>query len=206
MVVLVLLPSSSGSRYLKKDILSITFALPPLESLNTPTPHPNLVMPMKTVRITRKGEHVAIQFEYDQRLVEVAKSFPKRKFDPNEKEWLVPLFLYKDVVREFERHTCVVIVDEEIERFLLEGKEFEPEIPEVFIRKVGKDYMISFEYNPSLVREIKTLEERKFDPGTKNWFIPIRDEVGTLKEVISRLQLAGCQIRLHEDLKAYFKV
>jgi len=160
---------------------------------------------VRTVRIGKKGEEVAIQFSYDANLVEVAKSFPKRRFDPEAKEWLVPLYLYKDVVREFENQTCVVIVDNEIERYLLEGKEFERETPEVFIKRVGNDYMVSFEYDPSLVREIKSLEERKFDPGTKGWFIPIRDEERTLREVISRLQLARCQIKLHEDLQGHTK-
>lgn len=160
---------------------------------------------MRTVRISRKGGEVAVQFDYDPKLVEVAKSFPKRRFDPQAKEWLVPLYLYKDVVGQFENETCVVIVDEEIERFLLEGKEFEREDPEVFIRRVGNDYMVSFEYDPSLVREIKSLEERKFDPGSKGWFIPIRDEVRTLQEVISRLRLTACQIKLHEDLRGHTK-
>jgi hypothetical protein len=160
---------------------------------------------MRTVRISRKGGEVAVQFDYDPKLVEVAKSFPKRRFDPQAKEWLVPLYLYKDVVGQFENETCVVIVDEEIEQFLLEGKEFEREDPEVFIRRVGNDYMVSFEYDPSLVREIKSLEERKFDPGSKGWFIPIRDEVRTLQEVISRLRLTACQIRLHEDLRGHTK-
>ncbi len=160
---------------------------------------------MRTVRIGRKGQEVSIQFGYDQKLVEVAKSLPKRRFDPEAKEWLVLLYLYKDVVREFENQTCVVIVDDEIERYLLEGKEFERETPEVFIKRVGNDYMVSFDYDPSLVREIKSLEERKFDPGTKGWFIPIRDEERTLREVISRLQLVRCQIKLQDDLKGHLK-
>lgn len=159
---------------------------------------------MRTVRISKKGGEVAIQFDYDEKLVEIARSFPKRRFDPESKEWLVPLYLYKDVVRHFENQTCVVIVDEEIERFLLEGKEFETEVPEVFIRRVGNDYMVSFDYDPNLIREIRSLEERKFDPGTKGWFIPIRDEVKTLEEVISKLRLARCQIKLHDDLSARF--
>jgi hypothetical protein len=160
---------------------------------------------MQTVHIGKKGEEVSIQFGYDERLVEVAKSFSKRRFDPESKEWMVPLYLYKDVVREFEAQTCVVVVDEEIERFLLEGKEFKMETTEVFIRKVGNDYMVSFDYDPTLVREVKALEDRKFDPDTKGWFIPIRDEIKTLREVISRLQLTGCQIRLHEDLQGFLK-
>lgn len=160
---------------------------------------------MRTVQIGRKGGEVAVQFDYDEKLVEVAKSLPKRRFDSDAKEWLVPLYLYKDVVRKFECQTCVVIVDEEIERYLLEGKEFERERPEVFIKKVGNDYMVSFEYDPNLVREIKSLEERKFDPGTKGWFIPIRDEARTLQEVVARLQLTGCQIRVQDDLKGYLR-
>lgn len=156
---------------------------------------------MRTVQISRKGGEVAVQFEYDERLVEVARALPKRRFDSEAKEWLVPLHYYKDVVSLFEDETCVVIVDEEIEQFLLEGKEFEAETPEVFIRRVGNDYMVSFEYDPNLVREIKSLEQRKFDPGTKGWYIPIQDEVRTLEEVISKLRLARCQIKLHEDLK-----
>ncbi len=160
---------------------------------------------MRTVHIGRKGEEVAIQFSYDERLVEVAKSLPKRRFDPEAKEWLVPLCLYKDVLREFEGQTCVVVVDEDIEQYLLEGKEFEPEATEVFIKKVGNDYMVSFKYDPGLVREIKSLDERKFDPGTKGWFIPIRDEERTLQEVVARLQLTGCQIRVQDDLRGYLK-
>ncbi len=160
---------------------------------------------MRTVRIGRKGGEVAVQFDYDEKLVEAARAFPKRRFDPETKEWLVPLYLYKDVMRIFEDQTCIVIVDEEIEKLLLEGKEFEAEAPEVFIRRVGNDYMVSFDYDPNLVREIRSLEERKFDPGTKGWFIPIRDEIKTLEEVISKLRLARCQIKLHDDLERSFK-
>lgn len=148
---------------------------------------------------------MAIQFDYDEKLVEVARSFPKRRFDRETKEWLVPLHMYRDVVREFENRTCVVIVDDEIERFLMEKKEFEAEVPEVFIQRVGNDYMVSFQYDANLVREIKSLDERRFDPGTKGWFIPIRDEVRTLKEVIARLRLTGCEIKLHEDLRRHLK-
>lgn len=43
-------------------------------------------------------------------------------------------------------------------------------------RKVGNEIIVSFNYDPKLVRRIKEFEGRRYNPETKEWTIPARHE------------------------------
>lgn len=156
---------------------------------------------LKQVFVRRRGDQVVIKFNYDKELVEVARSLREREFDPATKEWASPLYLYKDVVKSFEMANCVLRIDEEIERMLLNDVRVERKLPEVRLSKMGNELFIDFDYDESLVRTIKSLPEKSFDPERKIWTVPIRDPKRTLEEVIYRFQFAECNLILEEDLK-----
>ena len=155
----------------------------------------------KRVHIKRRGDEVAVQFEYDKKLVEIARGLEQRRYDPETKEWLAPISYYQYVVKQFEAVDCIVSVDEEIERLLLEGKKFVRDRPQVRVRRFGNDYVLDFEFNDRVVKAVKSLPERSFDPITKAWYVPIREPKETLEEILYHLEFAECEISLPQDLR-----
>ncbi|MFQ6106949.1 MAG: hypothetical protein ACE5QF_05110 [Thermoplasmata archaeon] len=151
---------------------------------------------MKQVLITRKGDEVAIRFDYDKELVRVAKGLEKRRFDPETKEWLAPLHHYKYVVKEFEAANCLLRIDSSIEELLIGGVQVEKKLPVVHIRDNSVEYQISFEYDEQLVRTMKALPEKRFDPILKIWAVPIRDREGTLQQILHRLEFVDCEVSI----------
>ncbi len=50
------------------------------------------------MQISKKGDSLIIQFDYDPALVEIVKKFDSRKFDVKTKEWTVPIIHTKKVL------------------------------------------------------------------------------------------------------------
>lgn len=155
---------------------------------------------MKQVVITRKGDEVAIRFDYDKELVQVAKSLEKRRFDPDTREWLAPLHHYAYVVKEFEAVDCLLRIDPSIEELLLNEIVVEKKLPVVRIRGNSAEYQISFEYDEQLVRTMKALPEKRFDPVMRIWAVPIRDKKKTLEQILYRLEFVDCEVSVEGDL------
>ncbi|MFQ6128054.1 MAG: hypothetical protein ACE5QW_04045 [Thermoplasmata archaeon] len=155
---------------------------------------------MKQVFITRKGDEVAIRFDYDRDLVKVAKDLEKRRFDPVTKEWLAPLHHYKYVVKEFEAADCLLRIDPSIEELLINRVDVEEKLPVVHIRRNGMEYQISFEYDGQLVRAMKALPDKRFDPVLKIWTVPLRDGEKTLEEILYRLKFVECEVSIEGNL------
>lgn len=155
---------------------------------------------MKQVLITRRGDEVAIRFDYDRGLVKVAKDLERRRFDPATREWLAPLHHYRYVVKEFEAANCLLRIDPSIEELLIKGVSVEKKLPVVHIRSNAAEYQISFEYDEHLVRTMKALPEKRFDPVLKIWAVPLRDREKTLHEILHRLRFVDCEVSIDGEL------
>jgi hypothetical protein len=155
---------------------------------------------VKQVLIARKEDEVSIQFDYDRDLVEVAKGLEKRRFNPDTKEWLAPLHHYKYVVKEFEAANCLLRIDPSIEDLLINEVDVEKKLPVVHINSNSAEFQISFEYDEQIVRTMKALPEKRFDPILKMWAVPVRDREKTLQQILYRLEFVDCEVALEGDL------
>lgn len=144
---------------------------------------------------------MVLRFDYDRALVAAVKSLPRRRFDASTKEWVVPLHLYLDVLSVIEAAGGIVEMDEGLRELLERGDVISPRKSEVTISRCGSEYVVQFEYEPSLVRVAKAIPGRTFDPVSRAWFIPIEDEERTLRYLLDAFESAGCTIRLEPKLK-----
>ncbi len=158
---------------------------------------------MNRVTFHRVGDEVAVSFRYDAALVEVARALPRRRFDPDTKAWLVPLHACRDAVRAFEATPCIVHVEPEVEALLLAPAIPEPPAPRVWIARDGEDYALRFAFDPRVVRAVKSIPGRRFDPDRKLWLVPIEDPADTLRAVLRQLRFAECEVDLEDALRRY---
>lgn len=149
----------------------------------------------------RLGEEAVIRFDYDRALVRAVKGLERRRFDARTKEWVVPLYLYADALARLEAAGGEVELDDDLQTMLAGGLQPRPPEPEVHVGRTGGNYIIRFEYEPRLVKAVKEIPGRTFDPSAKAWFVPIQDEVGTLGEVLRPFEAAGCTIHLDPDVE-----
>ncbi len=149
----------------------------------------------------RRGDEVVIVFDYDRTLVKTVKSLDKRSFDPQTKEWTVPLHLYLDAVARFQAVDASVELDEKLGAMYDEALVPPPKKPVVTISRCGDEYVVQFEYDPSLVKATKRIPGRNFDPSSRAWFVPIEDAEGTLKSVLKTFEVLDCSIRLEPKLR-----
>jgi len=155
---------------------------------------------VKQVLITRRGDEVAIRFDYDRGLVRVAKDLERRRFDPATREWLAPLHHYRYVVKEFEAANCLLRIDPSIEELLINRIKIEKKLPTVHIQSNAREYQISFEYDEHIVRTMKALPEKRFDPVLKIWVVPLGDREKTLHEILYRLKFVDCKVSIDGEL------
>lgn len=148
----------------------------------------------------RRDEAVA-HFDYDRSLVKAVKGLDKRSFDAQTKEWIIPLHLYRDAVARFESVGASVELDEELEAMTVGALLPPPKKPEITISRCGDEYIVQFEYDPSLVEAVKRIPKRSFDPASKAWFVPIEDEKATLSAVLQTFEVMDCTIRLQPKLR-----
>lgn len=143
---------------------------------------------------------MVLRFEYDKALVAAVKELPKRSFDPQSKEWVVPLHLYLDVAARLEAAGADVEFDDELR--LMYEKSWVPPArqQEVTVGRTQGEYIVRFEYDPTLVEAAKGLPGRTFDASSKAWFVPIEDEEGTLRTVVKSFESLNCKVILAPGL------
>lgn len=149
----------------------------------------------------KRGDEVVIQFEYDKSLVKAIKSLGKRRFDSFSKEWVVPLHLYIDALAQLEAVGADIELDSDLTSMYNDALLPPPKKPEVTIGRVGDDYVVQFDYDPEMVKAVKGIPGRTFDPSSKAWFIPIEAEEETLSNVLKSFELLECSIRVEPKLR-----
>lgn len=148
----------------------------------------------------RRGDEAVLRFEYDRGLVAAVKALPRRRFDPETKEWVLPLHHYLDAARALEAMGAQVELDPELEALTEEGAVPPPPRPRAAVTRAGGHYMVRFEYRPALVRAVRQIPGRTFDPSSKAWFVPIEEAELTLRAIVEALEEVGCVVDLPEDL------
>lgn len=157
---------------------------------------------MKRATVRRRGDEVVLRFDYDRSLVAAVKGLPRRRFDPFTKEWVLPLHLYMDAVSILQATGASVELDDELKALYEQGAVVPRTRPEVSIGRCGGEYVVQFEYDPSLVKATKKIPGRSFDPASKAWFVPIVDERETLHDLLAAFEGVDCSIRLESKLRA----
>lgn len=70
---------------------------------------PSLSQPENCAILAQDGEHIIFNFKYDERLLELVKKFPGRKYNKENKCWIVPLNF--DVIRNLNSITNEFAID-----------------------------------------------------------------------------------------------
>ncbi|MDX1534990.1 MAG: hypothetical protein R3291_05165 [Thermoplasmata archaeon] len=71
----------------------------------------------------------------------------------------------------------------------------------VSMRRRGKEAVLSFDYDRFLVRAVKNLDQRRYDPTTKEWTVPIHyyaDALATLEALGAEVEMDPELADLHE--------
>ena len=66
----------------------------------------------------------------------------------------------------------------------------------VTMRRRGDEAVLSFDYDRFLVRAVKTLDRRRYDPMTKEWTIPIH----YYADALATLEAVGAEVAMDEEL------
>ncbi len=64
------------------------------------------------------------------------------------------------------------------------------------MRRRGDEAVLSFDYDLLLVRAVKTLDRRRYDPMTKEWTIPIH----YYADALATLEAEGAEVEMDEEL------
>ncbi len=66
----------------------------------------------------------------------------------------------------------------------------------VTMRRRGYEAVLSFDYDRYLVRAVKTLDRRRYDPMTKEWTIPIH----YYADALATLEAVGAEVEMDKEL------
>ncbi len=66
----------------------------------------------------------------------------------------------------------------------------------VTMRRRGDEAVLSFDYDRFLVRAVKALDRRRYDPMTKEWTIPIH----YYADALATLEAMGAEVEMDEEL------
>lgn len=137
-----------------------------------------------TVNVTEDGTHIA--FKYNERFIAIIQAQPKRKFDPDHKQWIVPNSQAKSILMELKE--AGADVDNAINYILnhpLCKPEEKPKV-EVRTKHEGSNVLIKFDYNKDIVDAIKEIDrkDRNYNPDYKFWSVN-QKHFDLLKEKLS---------------------
>ena len=124
-----------------------------------------------SVNVTEDG--TLISFRYNEEFVETIKSLPKRRYDGDTKQWIVP---NGDVAKTLEALRKVgADVDNALE-YIKNNEIIKDNIAskvDILTTFNDNDVLIKFEYNQDIVNEIKKIDKsaRKYNPDYKYWTI-----------------------------------
>lgn len=152
--------------------------------------------------ITVKNGRLVIEFPYDANMVSLVKGLPGRVFDAPGKFWTCPISSKMAVLQFAEKHNFSI--DPSVFELVEVDATPEPEKPKrpFTVTVSNNEIVIGFEYDPSLVEQVKRLSERRFVKSDNSWRVPVR----LAADVVSKfpqaqispavLELAGQQEQL----------
>lgn len=68
------------------------------------------------------------------------------------------------------------------------------------MRRRGDEVVLSFEYDKSLVATIKGLPQRRFDPSTKEWVLPLH----LYMDAAALLEAVGAHVEMDQELRILY--
>ncbi|MER2007455.1 MAG: hypothetical protein ABS939_08375 [Psychrobacillus sp.] len=130
------------------------------------------------ISVEVRDNGVLISFRYNEKFIEIIKQQPKRQWDSENKNWIVPL---SEVIPTLNALWTIGADVENALKYVMNNdiyldwldKQFESEKIEVLIKDDGDYTLVKFEYNQILVDEIKQIDhsKRKWNPQFKFWAI-----------------------------------
>lgn len=116
---------------------------------------------------------IVLKFDYNPSIVDAVRAIPGRKWDDQQKVWVVP----KDTV------SVVRKLASDYNFFLTDDVKALPDVevhlgPKVGVQ--GNDFAISFTYDAELLTAVRQMPGARWAPAAKAWLVPIEsaDEVG----------------------------
>jgi hypothetical protein len=141
-----------------------------------------------SLQITENG--TLISFKYNESFIEVIKAQPKRQFDGESKQWIVPNDKVIPLLNELWTvgADCTNAMEYAMNHPLME-EIVNPKKVEILTKDEGDYKLIKFNYNQDIVNAIKETvdkEDREWNSKFKFWAIK-QDSFNKLKEVIGSL-------------------
>ncbi|AYP68137.1 HepA-related protein [Bacillus phage vB_BcoS-136] len=122
-----------------------------------------------SVNITEKG--TLISFRYNELFIEIIKRQPKRQYDAETKQWIVPNENAIKTLKALEFANADVRNAIEYAESHELIKNAKPKKTTVECKAEGLYTIVSFKYNKEIVETIKELKDRKYDVDNKSWKI-----------------------------------
>lgn len=131
-----------------------------------------------SVDITKDG--AMISFKYNQDFINIIKKQPKRKYDSESKNWIVPnsnlialLNDLKNVGADVKNAIKYAENHELIKNANNQDKESLNELTEILLKYNGEMALLKFNYNKDIVEEIKKIDykDRQWNADYKFWAI-----------------------------------
>jgi archaellum component FlaF (FlaF/FlaG flagellin family) len=139
-----------------------------------------------SLNITENG--TMISFRYNERFIEVIKNQPKRQFDAESKQWIVPNDRVIPVLNELWTVGADVnnALQYAMKHPLMEEIIYQDNRVEVLTKFDGDYALLKFNYNKEIVEAVKGIDrkDRTWNPQFKFWSVK-QEHLDKLKEVLS---------------------
>lgn len=123
----------------------------------------------KVIDFDKNLDELRVKFDYDKDLVSDIKMVKGRKFDGEDKDWLVPLNKESiNDLREFVKKHKFDVTDKAIDE-IEKAKNKNPKNVTIKNDKIA----IEFPYDEELINKVKNLSNRKWNKDKKRWEIDI---------------------------------
>ena len=134
-----------------------------------------------SVHITEKG--TVVGFRYNEKFVNVLKNQPKRRYDNEMKQWIVPNQHALKVLQDLKQvggdveNAMQYVKSHELfkkDKIIVEVEESMNKV-KVSVSFYNGDALLRFNYNKNIVEKIKALEysQRKYNPDRKYWSVKV---------------------------------
>lgn len=141
-----------------------------------------------SVNVTENG--TLISFRYNELFIEIIKAQPKRQYDGESKQWVVPNSNAINVLEALAEAGADVKNALEYVRNHELCKEKEVEKTEILTKYDGDFALLKFEYNKSIIDAIKLIDnkDRQWNPQFKFWAIK-QQHIENLKNALNNVAI-----------------
>jgi hypothetical protein len=127
--------------------------------------------------VFRKG-NLIIAFDYDQEILDAIRTIPERRFNADEKTWVVPakyVMMVKEIASRYR-----LFLTEDVKR--LHGEEINPS---PIVSAKGENFTITFNFQNNMVSQIRQMPGSYWVAQERVWVIPV-ESVQEIKDFIAQ--------------------